>query len=72
MIMKERETPTIIYSTLKVYGTVTSETLVNHFLCLGLCSSYDCLLEITKGLLDTQIKCYLNTKEKSFYRISQR
>ena len=34
-IMQERETPAIIYSTLKRYGTIRSKTLINHFFSLG-------------------------------------
>ena len=59
--MKERETPAIIYSTLKLYGTIRSKTLINHFFSLGLCLSYDRVLEITEELSDIQIKHYMNT-----------
>ena len=52
---------TIIYSTLKLYGTIRSTTLIDHFFSLGLCLSYDRVLEITKELSDTQIKHYMNT-----------
>ena len=57
-IMKERETPAIIYSTLKLYRTIRSKTLINS---LGLCLSCDRVLEITKELSDIQIKYYMKT-----------
>ena len=52
--MKERTTPAIIYSSLKLYGIIRSETLMNHSVSLGACLSYHRVLKITKELSDTQ------------------
>ena len=59
--MRAREITVIIYSTLKLYETIRSKTLINHFFCLGLYLLYDHVLEITKELSDTEIKHYMNT-----------
>ena len=58
--MKETEIHVMIYSTLKLYGTIRSKALINHFFSLGFCLSYDHVLEITKEFPDTQIKHYMN------------
>lgn len=52
--MKERTTPAIIYSLLKLYGIIRSETLMNHSVSLGACLLYHRVLKITKELSDTQ------------------
>ena len=49
-ILKKKETPVALYSTLKIYGTFRSKTVINHFFNLGLCLSYDRILEFTKKI----------------------
>ena len=39
-ILKTRETPAMIYSTLKIYATVRSKTLIDRFFNLGICLSW--------------------------------
>ena len=43
-IHKKRETPVVIYNSLKLYGTVRSKSLINHFFHLGIAVSYDRVL----------------------------
>ena len=44
-LVKHRETPAAIYAALKIYSTVRSKVLIDHFVNIGLCISYDRLLE---------------------------
>lgn len=59
--MKERETPAVIYNTIKRYRAIRSKTQINHFLSLGLRLSYDRVLEMTKELCYIQTKHHINT-----------
>ena len=45
-------------TTLKIYGTFISKTVIDLFFNLGLCLSYDRILEFTKKLSDAQIENY--------------
>ena len=58
--LKERETPVVIYYTLKLYATVRSRVLIDHVYSLGICLSYQRVLDITKNLY--------NSTKKQFYR----
>ena len=49
---KNYEAPVQIYTGLKIYGTVTSNTLIAHMYHLGICISYPRVLEMTKSLSD--------------------
>ena len=57
-ILKKKETPVALYSTLKIYGTFRSKTVIDHFFNTGLCLSYDCILDYTKKLSDAQTESY--------------
>ena len=35
--LKEREMPVVIYNSLKIYSTVRSMVLIDHFFSLGIC-----------------------------------
>ena len=37
--LKQRETPVVIYNSLKLYATVRSRVLIDHFFSLGMCLS---------------------------------
>ena len=50
------ETPVHLYIALKLYSTVRSKTLIDHMFHLGICSSYDRVLEVTKSLSDDSTK----------------
>ena len=52
------ETPVHLYIALKLYSTVRSKTLIDHMFHLGICSSYDRVLEVTKSLSDDSTKQY--------------
>ena len=47
-ILKKKENPVALYSTLKINGTFRSKTVIDHFFKLGLCLSYDHIVEFTK------------------------
>ena len=55
-ILKYKETPVALYSTLKIYGKFRSKSVIDHIFNIGLCLSYDRILEFTKNLSDAQIK----------------
>ena len=57
-ISKKRETPCMIYNNLKLYGTVWSKSLIDNFFHLGLCISYDRVLELTKEYADNLVEGY--------------
>ena len=44
--------------TLKIYGTFRSKTVTDHFFNIGLCLSYDHVLDYTKKLSDAQFESY--------------
>ena len=50
--MKKRETPVVIYTSLKIYSTVRSRTLIDHFFSIGICIPYKRVLQITKYLYE--------------------
>ena len=51
-----RETPVVIYNSLKIYATVRSENLINKLYSLGLCIPYKRVLEITKNMAEYNLK----------------
>ena len=57
-ILKKKETPVALYSTLKIYGTFRSKTVTDHYFNVGLCLSNDRSLGFTKKLSDAQIENY--------------
>ena len=57
---KNQETPIMLHNSLKIYATTDrSRNLIDHFFRLGLCVSYDRVLEITKDI-------YENLRESFF------
>ena len=47
-ILKKKETPVALYSTLKIYGTFRWKTVIDHFFNVGLCLFYDIVFLITQ------------------------
>ena len=41
---KERETPAVIYISLKIYATVRSRSIIDHLFQLGMCVSYKSII----------------------------
>ena len=61
-LVKHRETPAALYVAIKIYSTVRSKGLIDHFFNIGLCVSYDRVLEISRGLSDTLLRRYNECK----------
>ena len=59
---KTRETPMMIYIGLKIYSTSRSRNLIDMLFNLGLCISYDRVLEITKNIYENLREAYENNK----------
>ena len=59
---QKRETPVVVYNTLKIYSTVRSRTLIDHLFSIGLCMPYKRLLDVTKQLYDEMMKSFENNK----------
>ena len=53
---KMRETPVVIYNSLKIYATVRSENLISKLYSLRLCIPYIRVLEITKNMAEYNLK----------------
>ena len=51
--LKEQETHVVIYNSLKIYYTVRSRVLIDHFFSLGICLSYQRVQDITKNLYNS-------------------
>ena len=51
-----RETPVVIYNSLKIHATVRSENLINKLYSIGLCIPYKRVLEITKNMAEYNLK----------------
>ena len=60
--MKKQETPMMIYIGLKIYSTSRSRNLIEMLYQLGLCISYDRVLEITKNIYENLRESYENNK----------
>ena len=59
---KGRETPVMVYNTLKIYFTVHSKTLINRLFDIGLCVPYKRLLGITKQLYEGLMESFKRNK----------
>lgn len=59
---KGRETPVMIYTTFKIYATVRSRSLIDHFFNVGLAVPYKRLLEITKQLHEDMMASFQTHK----------
>ena len=55
---KKRETPVLVYNSLKLYGTVRSKGIIDNIFHLGLCVSYDQVLGLKKEFADSSVKGY--------------
>ena len=53
---RKRETPVVLYNTLKIYGTVRSASVIDKLFSLGICVSYLRVLEITKCIFQTLLQ----------------
>ena len=49
---KNQETPLLIYNTLKIYSTCRSRNIIDHFFSIGICISYDRILELTQNVYE--------------------
>ena len=47
-ILKKKRNSSSIILTIKIYGTFRSKTVIDHFFNIGLCLSYDRILDYTK------------------------
>ena len=56
---KGRETHVAVYTALNIYYTVRSRNLIDHLFKLGICISYDRVLDITKGIYEQLREGYL-------------
>ena len=59
---KTHKTPMMIYILLKIYSVARSRNLIDIIFNLGLCISYDWVLEITKNIYENFCKSYENNK----------
>ena len=59
---KTHETPMMIYILLKIYSVTRSRNLIDMLFNLGLCVSYDRVLEITKNICENLRESYENNK----------
>ena len=77
---KNRETPIMLYNSLNIDMTNRSRKLLDHFFHLGICVSYDRVLEITKNIYENLRLPYFShnrwfpdiLKKSSFYCIDER
>ena len=53
---QERETPVVTYTSLLIYATVRSETLIDKLFHLGLYILYKRVLEITKDMTEYHLQ----------------
>ena len=59
---KTHETPTMIYIPLKIFSVTRSKNLIDMLFNLGLCISYDQVLEVTKNMYENVCESYENDK----------
>ena len=53
-----QETPLLIYSTLKIYSTCRSRNIIDHFFSIGICISYDRILELIQNVYENLRESY--------------
>ena len=51
-----RETPLMLFNVLRMYASTQSWTLVDSYFQMGLCASYDRVLQVTKGIGDNSVR----------------
>ena len=59
---KYRETPVVIYVSVKIFSILRSKTLIEHFFMLGICIPYSRILNITKDIADHILQQYERDK----------
>ena len=59
---KYRETPVVIYVSVKIFSILRSKTLIEHFFMLGICIPYSRILNITKDIADRILQQYERDK----------
>ena len=57
---KCQETPLLIYSSLKIYSTCRSRKIIDHFFSIGICVSYERILELTQNIHEHLRESYYN------------
>ena len=58
---KNQETPIMLHNSLKIYATTNrSRNLIDHLFRLGLCVSYDRVLEITKDIYENLLESFFS------------
>ena len=55
---KYHETPVVTYVSVKIFSTLRSKTLLEHFFILGICMPYSRILDITKDIADRMLQQY--------------
>ena len=73
---KCQETPLLVYITLKIYSTCHLRNIIDHFLSIGICISYDRILELTQNVYENlresyqQYNCFfLNVLKKGLFTV---
>ena len=51
-----RETSLMLFNALRMYASTKSWTLVDFYFQMGLCASYDCVLQVTRRISDNLVK----------------
>ena len=49
---KCQETPLLVYNILKIYSTCRSRNIIDHFFSIGICISYNRILELTRNVYE--------------------
>ena len=55
---KCQETLLLVYNTLKIYSTCRSRNIIDHFFSIGICISYDRILELTQNVYENLRESY--------------
>ena len=58
---QSRETPSMLYTSLKTYSVTRSKTLIDHLLNLGIGISYDRVLSIIKNIYESLRESYVKS-----------
>ena len=66
-ILKKKETPAALYSTLKIYGTFRSKTVIDNFFNLGFVYHMIAFLNLQKNYLMRRLKI---TNLPGFFRLT--
>ena len=73
---KCQETPLLVYNTLKIYSTCHSRNIIDPFFSIGICISYDKILELTQNVYKNlresyqQYNCFFpNALKKGLFKV---